>query len=320
MTYAQVEAARARTTYRPAWPISLDRTLRHLPRGRFDPSVRRLAAGHWWMAARTAIGPASLEMFSPHVGEVRARAWGDGAEWIVDRLPLLLGVGDDVDGFDEAVAAGHPFVRQAWRRQQDSWRITSTGLVMHALVQAILEQKVTGKESKRSWQRLLRDHGEVPPGPAPPGMFVMPTAPALQRVPSWWWRTYDVDHSRSSTIIRAAQRADAVQGLADQPLPQARRALVSLPGVGVWTVAEVAGRALGDADAVSVGDYHLAKMVGYTLTGIPDGTDEQMLELLAPYRGHRQRVIRLVESAGSKQPRRGPRITIPDRRPLVWGD
>ena len=41
----------------------------------------------------------------------------------------------------------------------------------------------------------------------------------------------------------------------------------SLYGIGEWTIAETRIRALGDPDAVSVGDYHLAHHVGYALTG-----------------------------------------------------
>jgi 3-methyladenine DNA glycosylase/8-oxoguanine DNA glycosylase len=67
-------------------------------------------------------------------------------------------------------------------------------------------------------------------------------------------------------------------------------------------------RALGDPDAVSVGDFHLAHAVCWALAGEPRGTDGRMLELLAPYAGHRARVIRLVEAAGIQAPRRGPRM------------
>ncbi|MDQ1531086.1 MAG: hypothetical protein QOE37_1191, partial [Microbacteriaceae bacterium] len=89
--------------------------------------------------------------------------------------------------------------------------------------------------------------------------------------------------------------------------------LRAVPGVGLWTYAEVAQRALGDADAVSVGDYHLAAAVGWALVGRPVD-DDGMLELLEPWRGHRQRVVRLIYRSGVRTPRRGPRITIEDHR------
>ena len=70
--------------------------------------------------------------------------------------------------------------------------------------------------------------------------------------------------------------------------------------------------ALGDADAVSLGDYHLPHLVAWALAGKPRGSDELMLELLEPYRGHRGRVLRLLQLAGITAPRFGPRM------PLRW--
>jgi len=68
--------------------------------------------------------------------------------------------------------------------------------------------------------------------------------------------------------------------------------------------------ALGDPDAVSVGDYHLPSMVAWALAGEARADDERMLELLEPYRGHRARVVQLLELAGIGPPRRGPRLAL----------
>jgi 3-methyladenine DNA glycosylase/8-oxoguanine DNA glycosylase len=90
-------------------------------------------------------------------------------------------------------------------------------------------------------------------------------------------------------------------------LASAYRRIRAFPGVGPWTAAKVAMVALGDADAVPVGDYHLPHSIGYLFDGTPRSTDERMLEILEPYRGHRARVIRLVIEAGIGAPRFGPR-------------
>jgi len=71
---------------------------------------------------------------------------------------------------------------------------------------------------------------------------------------------------------------------------------------------EVAVRALGDLDAVSVGDFHHKNLVSWALAGEPRGTDARMLELLAPYAGRRALVIRLLELSGLRPPRYGPRM------------
>ena len=93
-------------------------------------------------------------------------------------------------------------------------------------------------------------------------------------------------------------------------LPSARRRLEAFPGVGPWTAAKVALVALGDPDAVQVGDYHLPHIVAYALEGKPRSTDERMLELLEPYRGHRARAVRLIGLTGIGAPRFGPKMPL----------
>jgi 3-methyladenine DNA glycosylase/8-oxoguanine DNA glycosylase len=110
--------------------------------------------------------------------------------------------------------------------------------------------------------------------------------------------------------VACARRAASLERLATRPAAQAREALMSLPGVGEWTAAETAQRAFGDADAISVGDYHISKMIGWTLLGRPVD-DAVMLELLEPMRPHRHRVVRLLEASGlAYEPRRGPRLPV----------
>ena len=95
------------------------------------------------------------------------------------------------------------------------------------------------------------------------------------------------------------------------PMPEAYRRLQAIQGIGPWTAAEVARDALGDPDAVSVGDYHLKNHVAWVLAGDPRATDERMLELLEPYRGQRARAIRLIEACPTP-PRFGPRVKLRD--------
>jgi 3-methyladenine DNA glycosylase/8-oxoguanine DNA glycosylase len=85
--------------------------------------------------------------------------------------------------------------------------------------------------------------------------------------------------------------------------------LTAVPGIGPWTAAEVGVRALGDEDGVSVGDFHLPTLVAFALAGETRGDDARMLELLEPFRGHRARVIRLLELSGARPARRGPRLS-----------
>jgi 3-methyladenine DNA glycosylase/8-oxoguanine DNA glycosylase len=219
----------------------------------------------------------------------------------------MLGDNDDPSGFNPVV---DPLIQRQWGLLGPHWRVPATGLVWECLLLAVLEQKVTGIESRRAWYRLCQDHGEPAPGPAPEGMRVAPGAAAVASIPSWWWRGAGVDATRAGTLQRLARQGIAPHITGTDPANVIRR-LARVPGVGPWTIAEVACRALGDADAVSVGDYHLANLVGFALAGRNRSTDEEMLTLLQPYAAHRYRAVRMIELSGVTPPRFGPRRTLP---------
>ena len=134
----------------------------------------------------------------------------------------------------------------------------------------------------------------------------------LAGLPYYAYHPYGVERRRADLIRRVSARADWYEATADLSPDEARARLTALPGLGPWTAAEVAVRALGDPDAVSVGDFHLKNLVSWALAGEPRGTDERMVELLAPYAGRRAHVIRLLELSGLRPPRYGPRLS--DRR------
>ena len=298
-----------RSSYTPPHPLDLAQTLRPLSRGAADPTMRWDASGVW-RTIPTPLGAATL-----HLTRIRdaisATAWGDGAEWAIAAVPELLGGGDDPHDFD---VSRNSFLHESQRRNP-GLRLLRTGLVFEMMVAAIFEQKVTGTEARRAWARLVRAHGELAPGPAPSGMRVFPSARVWRLIPSWEWHAAGVDPQRSRTAIAAA----SVSGGLERTLALGRggtevaKRLRSVPGVGVWTAAETAQRAHGDADSVSVGDYHLPAVVGWALVGRPVD-DDGMLELLAPWAGQRQRVMRLIEASGFAKPRFGPRMTIQDHR------
>jgi 3-methyladenine DNA glycosylase/8-oxoguanine DNA glycosylase len=261
---------------------------------------------------RTPEGPATLHVTGRD--PIEASAWGPGAAWAVDRVPRLLGANDDPSGF--AHEALPEQLQPTWRRYADRWRVPASGRVIEALVAAVLEQKVTGVEARRAHASLLRTVGDPAPGPAPEGMHVVPEPDRIRAVPSWQWHRWGVQPPQSATLMRAMQVAGRLEQCADLDLPTARARLAAVPGIGPWTVAEVASRALGDADAVSFGDYHLPAQLVYAFTGERGGDDAWMARLLEPFVGHRYRVQRIVELSGITLPARGPRMTIADHRAI----
>ncbi|WP_298992167.1 DNA-3-methyladenine glycosylase [uncultured Pseudokineococcus sp.] len=310
-------------TWRPGRALDVTAVLSPLRRGAGDPAVRRGAAAgeHWW-ATRTPAGTALLHLLPvPAEGVVRARAWGDGAAHVLDGVPALLGDGDDDAGF--APLPQHARLVEAHRRHR-GWRVPRTGAVLEATAGAAIEQVVTGVEAHRGWRRLLERFGDPAPGPAAApggpaaGMRVPPSAAAWRAVPSWEWLRAGVEQRRSRVVQTAARSAEGLERTLLLPPERVEAALRSLPGVGVWTAAEVRQRAHGDADAFSFADYHVAKDVTWALTGeVLD--DDACAEVIEPYRGHRYRVQRLLEMSGARRPRRGPRMTLPTHTPATAG-
>ncbi|GAA4432149.1 DNA-3-methyladenine glycosylase 2 family protein [Georgenia halophila] len=301
----------AERAWAPDWPLRPGPTLASLTHGPADPTSRR-GAGVWWRALRTPDGPATLRLDLGQ--EVRASAWGEGADWAVGAAPALLGAEDDTSGFD---ADRHPAVAELARRFPDL-RLPRTGLIIDSLVPAIIEQKVTGSEAFAGYRRLVRFFGERAPGPGVDLKLWLPPAPAtMARIPSYEWLRLGITPARWRAVVGAAKVAPSLERAAAVESAEADRRLQSLPGIGTWTSAEVRMRTHADADAVSFGDYNVARDVGWALTGRYDVDDAGLAELLEPFRPHRYRVQRLVEVAGIRQPRRGPRM--PTRSHLPTG-
>jgi 3-methyladenine DNA glycosylase/8-oxoguanine DNA glycosylase len=290
--------------WRPDWPCPVASVLRIHKRGGGDPTYRVEGDTHW-RGIRTPDGPATLAV-RPRAGEgvVRAEAWGPGAGWVLDGVPAMLGADDDASGFDPSL---HPLVAEGWRRHHHR-RIGRTGLVMEALTPAVIEQKVTGQEAFAGFRMLVHRFGERAPGPgAERRLWVQPDAATIRQVPSWEWLRMHVDPARSRALVTAARVADSLERTVGLRGDEVERRLTSLPGIGVWTAAEVRQRAHGDPDAVSFGDYHVAKDLGWAVAG-RRFDDEEMARFLEPWRPHRGRVPVLVALAAGRTERHGPRM------------
>ncbi|MFC4853511.1 DNA-3-methyladenine glycosylase family protein [Actinophytocola glycyrrhizae] len=278
-----------------------------LRRGAADPAFRATGTGVTWLVANTPAGVGTLAL-RRHDGAVHATAWGEGAQVLLDGVPALLGADDDDSGFQ----AHHRLIADL-RRRLPRLRLNSTGRVWDLLVPSVLEQKVTTYEARRSWRDLCRRYGTPAPGPAPDGMFAPPAPRAVEGIPDWAWHRAGVDLSRRKAIVNAARVAHRLERAAQLRGRAGRDLLRKVPGIGFWTAAEIAQRAWGDADAVSVGDLHVPGLVGYALLGrMVD--DQGMLDVLRPYAPHRHRVVRYIVAGGPGKPRFAPRFAPKDYR------
>ena len=284
---------------RLALPLDIGKTMWAVQRGgRSDPTAQ-VSAGGAWRATQNRDGFATVH-YSADGDGVAVEAWGPGAALELERAPGVLGADDSLDGFAPAglVADLH--------RRLPGLRIGHTEAVFEALVPTVFEQKVIGAEARAGYSRMVRSLGQPAPGPGE--LLVAPGADRLAKTPYFDFHQFSLERRRAETLIGAARRANQLEATVGMAADAALARLQALPGIGAWTAAQVAMVALGDADAVSVGDYHLPDVVAWAFRGERHGDDAMMLELLEPYRGHRARVLRLLIAGGVGPPRRGPRL------------
>ncbi len=278
-------AERERTLALPRG-YDFEESLRFVPLGRFDPTCR-LGPAVLDKAARTPAGPVAFRL--THAGEaVRVRTWGPGAGWMLERAEALLGLGDSPAAFGPPPG---PMARLA--RRARGLHLPRSPWVFDALVRAILQQRVTFRDAARGFRRLTQALREPAPGPL---KLLLPPAPRdWLRTSGQDFRRAEVDGQRARALRAAARSARAVDAAFDLDRAQARARLGAVSGCGPWTIEMTMGFGLGDPDAVPVGDLHLPRLVAWALAGETWSDDAHMLALLEPYRGHRFRVIRLLQ-------------------------
>lgn len=280
--------------------IDVGRTLAPLVHGSVDPTARFAAPGEVWRATRTPAGPASQRIRRLR-GAIEVEAWGQGAEWATERAVLLLGLHDDPTSFTPR----HPLLADLHRRNK-GLRICRSDVVTETLVPVVIQQKVQTVLARKSYARLTRMLKDPAPGPF--GLLLPPDPARVAALPYYEMHRLGIERRRAEVLRVACSYSRRLEEATSMPRPAAAARLRALPGVGAWTTAYTAAIALGDPDAVPVGDFHLPHTVAWVLAGEARGSDERMLELLEPYRGHRWRAVRLIKSSGLRAPAFGPRL------------
>ncbi len=298
----------------PVWreadaPRSLRRTLSLYRTGSGDPTTR-LSDGRFLRATWTPDGPGTLllrwlaDPVAPTEAGLTADAWGPGGGWLLDRVDAITGSVDRVGTFEHA----HPIVERSLRLSRGG-RIAASHDLYHQLLPTIIGQRITGGEAVRQWARLCWELGEPAPGPEEiVGNVRLPPSPdSLYRRPAWWFHPLGIETKRARALTEVARHADKLWRWADAGTTTTADKLALLPGIGPWTIGSVLGPALGDPDAVPVGDYHFPNVVAFALADEPRADDDRMLELLEPYRGQRGRVLWALVSVAGPAPKYGPR-------------
>ena len=287
-------------TFAAPRPLDLRRTVAAL--GMKASGVHASSAGEVMWASRTPEGPASLHLAAVD-GRIEAQAWGRGAEWMLEAAPGLVGAHDRPEDFEP----GRGLIRRLHLARQ-GLRVGRTRRVYEAALPAVLGQKVTNQEARLAGSRLVRRYGEPAPGPGDLRLF---PDPALLRGLSYWdLHPLGIERKRADILFEVARRSSRLEEIVGMDEKRAYERLTAIRGIGPWTAGHVMGIAWGDPDAVPVGDFHLPNTVSWALAGEDRASDERMLELLEPYRGHRRRLLLLLKCAGIKAPKYGPRLAV----------
>ncbi len=281
-------------------PLDLRRTVRPLG-GMVD-------ADGWWRGFRSPAGPVTLNLRRRRPEVLEARAWGPGAVWVLGMLSAISGLDDDPGAF----APEDPTIHELHRRHQ-GWRFSRTGLVLDALVEAVVAQKVTSTEAKRSMRGLQRAFSGAAPGPKN-GLMLPPDPEQLASAPYYRLHEVGIEKARADILRRVASNQPRIEPMGDDETALVAESLTTIRGVGRWTIAKTLAVSHGDPDQVAVGDFHHKHVVVFHLTGRPRGTDDEMLELLESFRPHRGRVVRLLHTLGH-EPAFGPRV---EARDITW--
>jgi 3-methyladenine DNA glycosylase/8-oxoguanine DNA glycosylase len=293
--------------------VDLGATLAWFRHGAGDPTTwldargrGASAAGRFVRATWTPDGPATVMIRWASDTPLSAEAWGPGGDWLLARVPAMIG---DLDaGAPDLEVDPHPVVAAtacAHRRV----RLGASSTLYHELLPTIIEQRITSGEAKHQWSRLCQATSEAAPGPF--ARLLLPPEPeTLRHRPSWWFHPLGIERKRAQPLIDVARHASKMWAWAELEPGEAARMLRLIPGVGAWTVGCVLGPAMGDPDAVPVGDYHVKNIVAWNLANEPRATDERMLDLLGPYAGQRGRVVQAVVRHGKSAPKFGPKQRI----------
>ncbi len=276
-------------------PISFLRTFALQNLGAYDPTAT-LSESHFSKAFATENG-VCVTLIKPVDGGVVISCEGPDAEPILEELKVFFQTHDGHDTF----LPEHALLKRL-RQEQRGLRLLRAPWLFDVACGAILQQRVRFIDAIKDWRQIALKHGVKTTS----GAVAFPSPPALAGLPPWELEALGIDPKRARSLIALAREIRLNPLRSQMTFSELRARLGRVPGIGPWTVETTLGFGAGDTDALPLGDLYLPHLVSYTLAGEPSGTDERMVELLEPYRGHRFRVVRLLFGARITIPRSGP--------------
>lgn len=262
-----------------------------------DPSMNLKNAAQ--LAFETPDGPTTVQA-TRHEQTLTIQCFGNGRHWVQPRLAALFGLLDQPQEFRPNG------IVESLIRELPGVHLPTLPVLFHRLVQIVLQQLVSWNDALSGWCQMTRRFGSDAPGPS--SLRLAPSAKLIKQLGYYDIVQCGVLPRQARLILRLAHEAKRIERLAEENPESLSKYLLTIPGVGDWTVQYLLGASCGVADAVMTGDYGLPHTVAWFLSGEERSNDEEMLQLLEPYRGHRFRVINLLWQSGITAPRRGPKM------------
>ncbi len=272
------ETIERRLRYRP--PLAMDPLMRFLG-DRAIPGVESFDGATFRRAVRTPDGlPAVigltpipgkdevlLHVTAEEVGEPRALVLTARRLFDLDADPAAIDVALSADPVLEPLVNATPGLR-----------LPGAADGFELAVRAILGQQVSVRAARTFAGRIAEASGTPLERPVGGVTHAFPRAEQLARTSLG---SLGLTMARAATLQRVAELVAAgeldLSGKADREATAEQ--LLAVPGIGPWTVAYVAMRALGDADAFPVAD--LGVRLGFEALGLPSAP--------AAMRGHAER-------------------------------
>jgi AraC family transcriptional regulator of adaptative response / DNA-3-methyladenine glycosylase II len=277
-----------RLPYRP--PFAADPLLSFLG-ARAVPGVEDVHAAMYRRGVQATDGGTAVIAITPHAdhGYVTVDSSVGDVSHVRDLAAIVRGARRtfDLDADPQTIDAAltqdtklAPFVRRT-----PGMRVPGTFDGFELLVRAIFGQQVSVAGARTSLGRFAKRFGTPldPPGRSVTHLF--PTADRVADIPP---EAFEMPRSRAEAIRRVAELVALGQlDLSGSASPEeALHILGDVRGIGPWTLAYVAMRALRDPDAFMVGDLGVRK--GFETLGLPSGTNEllERAERWRPWRAY----------------------------------
>jgi len=276
---------------RPAWPYRLRSRLG-------GDGVARRRASVVSRLLSTPDGRVVVHVWQPATDRVVLRAGAADAdrpappaalELAIERMRFALAVDEDLTEFARAFR-GDPLIGEAihhrpWlrpRRRPWAWE---------ALAWAVTEQLIEARRAAEIQRRVVRRWGgRLAPaddgawrGPGP--LRDVPSAATVAGIAPAELVAMDLAECRAIALIRCAR--EIARNRVDPAEPAHDKRLLSIPGIGPWTLQILGYHGRGEPDSLPAGDLAYVKLVG-VLAGLGRrATVEEVEEYFAPYEPYR---------------------------------